>query len=108
MITSFGLTRRYLGIGTQRNTDGSISLGQPAYFKLILKRFRMEDAYPVSTPLDPHVKLDEIAEAAETTLDDKGTKLYQAIVGSLMYAALATRPDIAFAMAALCRYNANL
>ena len=107
-ITNLGPTRQFLGIDIERHADGSISLGQPAYVKLILKRFRMEDAHPVSTPLDPHVKLDEIAETtAETALDDKGTKLYQAIVGSLMYAALATRPDIAFAVAALCRYNAN-
>ena len=30
---------------------------------------------------------------------------YQAIVGSLMYVALATRPDISFAVSALSRYN---
>ena len=50
----------------------------------ILRRFRPKDAQPVSTPLDLHVRLDGIAETA-----------------------LATRPDIAFAVAALCRYKAN-
>ena len=45
----------------------------------------MEDEEPVSTPLNPQVKLDRIAEtAAETTLDDKGTKLNQANIGSLI------------------------
>ena len=44
----------------------------------------MEDEQPVSTPLDPHLRLDGIAETA-----------------------LALRPGIAFAAAALCRYNAN-
>jgi hypothetical protein len=32
---------------------------------------------------------------------------YQAIVGSLMYAALGTRPDITYAVAALSRYNSG-
>jgi hypothetical protein len=32
---------------------------------------------------------------------------YQAVVGSLMYAALATRPDISYAVAALSRYNSR-
>ena len=40
------------------------SLGQPADFNLILKRFRMEDEQPVSTPLNPHLRLDGIAETA--------------------------------------------
>ena len=84
-ILKLGPTRQFLGIDIQRHADGSISLGQPAHFKLTLKRFRMEDAQPVSTPLDPQIKLDGIAETrAETALDDKGTKLYQAIIGSLI------------------------
>ena len=103
-ITNLSPARQFLGIDIQRHTDGSISLGQPAYFKPILKRFQMEDAHPFSTPLDLHTRLDGISG---TALDNNGIKLYQAIVGSLMCAALATRPDIAFAVVALCRYNAS-
>ena len=33
--------------------------------------------------------------------------IYQAMVGRLMYAATSTRPDIAYAVAALGRYNVN-
>ena len=32
---------------------------------------------------------------------------YQNITGSLLYAAMATRPDIAFAVGSLCRFNSN-
>ena len=53
--------------------------------------------------MDPNVKLDLAEDRGEKELKD--IKCYQAIVGSLMYAALATRPDISFAVAALCRYN---
>jgi len=53
--------------------------------------------------MDPNVNLDLAEDWGEKELKD--IKSYQAIVGSLMYAALATRSDISFAVAALCRYN---
>jgi len=72
---------------------------------MILKRFNMQNAHDVSTPMDPNVKLDLAEDRGEKEL--KHIKGYQAIVGSLMYAGLATRPDISFAVAALCQYNSH-
>jgi hypothetical protein len=43
---------------------------------------------------------DEIIEANKT--------LYQRKIGSILYAAISTRPDIAFAVARLSRYNCRL
>jgi hypothetical protein len=53
--------------------------------------------------MDPHVNLDLAEVRGEKTLDDITD--YQAVVGSQMYAALATRPDISYELAALSRYN---
>jgi hypothetical protein len=50
--------------------------------------------------MDPSVKLDLAEDRGEK--DRKDITGYQAIVSSLMYVALATRPDISFAVAALC------
>jgi hypothetical protein len=69
---------------------------------MILKRFNMQNAHDVSTPMDSNVKLDLAEDQGEKELKD--IKGYQAIIGSLIYAALATRPDISFAVAALCQY----
>jgi hypothetical protein len=55
--------------------------------------------------MDRNVKLDLAVDRGEKELKD--IKGYQAIVGSLMYAALATRPDISFAVTAPCRYNSH-
>jgi len=107
-ITNLGLSRQFLGIEIHREENGTgtgISLGQKAFITTILKRFNMQNAHDVSTPMDPIVTLDLAEDQGEKELKD--IKGYQAIVGSLMYAALATRPDIPFAVAALCQYNSR-
>jgi len=63
----------------------------------------MEKAYNATTPLDDKVKLDLVTD----TEREADPREYQAIVGSLMYIALAMRPDISFAVAALSRYNSK-
>jgi hypothetical protein len=75
---------------------------QQAYIDTILQRFEMTTAYGVQTPLDPNVHLDGQQGGVEVDPTQ-----YQAIVGSLMYAALGTRPDIIYAVAALSRYNSR-
>jgi len=107
-ITNLGPARQFLGIEIHRDENGTgISLGQKAFITTILKRFHMQDAHGVTTPMDPNVKLDLADDRGEKELDKDSVKHSQAIVGSLMYAALATRPDISCAVAALCRYNSR-
>jgi len=65
----------------------------------------MQDAHGVTTAMDPNVKLDLADDRVEKELDKDSVKHYQALVGYLMYAALATRPDISYAVAALCQSN---
>jgi len=55
----------------------------------------------VNTPMDYKTRLDNVSNNADAEADQV---LYQSIVGSLMYTAQATRPDIAFPVAALSRY----
>jgi hypothetical protein len=59
------------------------------------------DAKPAKSPLDPQTDL------ANTFCEDKpaNRKEYLSMVGSLMYAALGSRPDIAYSVTALSRYN---
>jgi len=105
-IMNLGPAQQFLGIEIYIEENCTrISFGQKAFFTVILKRFNMQNAHCASTPMDPNVKLDLADDRGEKELKD--IKGYQAIVGSLMYAALATRPDISFAVAALCRYNSR-
>jgi transposase InsO family protein len=116
-MKDLGPVRQFLGLEISRNGD-TITLGQQAYIDMILQRFEMSTAYGVQTPLDPNVRLDGQqggAEAGQQGGAEAGQQggvevdptQYQAIVGSLMYAALGTRPDITYAVAALSRYNSR-
>jgi hypothetical protein len=62
----------------------------------------MEDANQAPTPLPDKTGLDKTD--SDIIVDPI---LYQRIIGSLMYATLRTRPDVAFAVAILSRYNAR-
>jgi len=100
-MTNLGPACQFLGIEIHRKENStSISLGQKAFITTILKRFNMQNAHDVSTPMHSNVKLDLAEDLGEKELQH--IKGYQAIVGSLMYAALATRPNISFAVAVLC------
>jgi hypothetical protein len=101
-ITNLGPAHQLLGIEIHR--DGTrVSLGQNDYIATILRRFSMDHAHGVLTPMDPRIILDSAEDRREKELEDITD--YQAVVGSLMYAALPTRPDISYKVAALSRYN---
>ena len=103
-ITNLGPARQFLCIDIHHDGTG-VSLEQTGYITTILRRFGMEHTHGVSTPMDPDVKLELAEDWGEKQLKDITD--YQAAVGSLMYAALRTRPDISYAVAALSRYNSR-
>jgi hypothetical protein len=63
----------------------------------------MESSKPASTPIAAGSRLTPNDSHASTA----DIKQYQAMVGSLMYAMLCTRPDLAYAIQQLSQFNAN-
>lgn len=63
----------------------------------------MQDANPVSTPLDPNVKL----EPNPIEAHGDRSNAFAMLLGKLQYLATATRPDIAYAVNKLASYTAN-
>jgi hypothetical protein len=114
-MKDLGPARQFLGLEITQTTHWlngraggrttQITLGQEKYIETILKRFEMTEAHGAQMPMDPNVRLDE--QQPEQGGVPVGPTHYQSIVGSLMYAALGTRPDIAYAVAALSRYNSR-
>ena len=82
----------FLNMLIEVRDDGSVFIGQQKYAEDVLRRFKMEDCNKVSTPIEGYIQPGE-AEAAESTLVP-----YREAVGCLMYLAVVTRPDLAFAV----------
>ena len=102
-IANLGTAKQFLGIQITNNDDG-IALSRNAFISAILTRFGMEEANGAATPINTSVRPDLPEELGKREVDPKEC---QAMVESLMYIALATRPDIAFAVSALSRYNSQ-
>lgn len=86
----------------------SITISQKSYFERMLEHFGMENVRIRRTPLDPKVKIIESTNPLPE-LDRKfmSDKPYRSFVGSLLWGACLTRPDIAFASNFLARFQLN-
>jgi hypothetical protein len=93
---------------TRDRSKGTIRVDQERYLGDILKRFGMEGSAPVETPMATGCQLSKEMEpsTAEEIEYMKGVP-YRSAIGSLMYAATGTRPDLAFAVGRAARYCAN-
>jgi hypothetical protein len=93
-----------LGITIEQDRENNcIWMHQEQYILQMIKKFRMAEAKPVSTPTDCNVKLrkdDGVSKEVDRTM-------YQSMVGSLLYAANATRPDIAHAVSVASKFCAQ-
>jgi len=100
-MTDLGEMKKILGIQVIRDREaGTLKIFQSAYIDKILARFNMAEANPVSTPLPKNIKLDDIQAQTEDS-----SMPYAKAIGSLMYAAIQTRPDISFAVQHLSQYT---
>lgn len=105
-MSDLGPCAYYLGMTIKRDRRaGIIRLGQEAYITRFLNHFNCWNLNPASTPLETSRKLQPAEEGYEAPR--KLREDYQSAVGSLMYAMLGTRPDIAYAVSLVSRYSAN-
>ncbi|XP_042973126.1 uncharacterized protein LOC122304931, partial [Carya illinoinensis] len=76
-------------------------INQSKYIKELLKKFGMENAKEIGTPMSPSTKLDK---------DESGkpvdSKIYRGMIGSLLYLT-ASRPDIMFSVCLCARFQSS-
>lgn len=105
-IKDLGEPKLLLGIQIVRNDKtGTITLTQKNYIDAILERFGYSKLKPVSTPLDPHVALKK--RDASLAPDPQAIKDFQTKLGSLMYAAMGTMPQLAYTVQKLSQFASN-
>ena len=83
-------------------------LSQEKYIERVLERFNMKHAKPISTPLGSYFKLRKTScSSSKKERGDIASIVYSSAVGSLMYAMVCTRPDIAHAVGIVNRFTVN-
>ncbi|CAL2256677.1 unnamed protein product [Prunus armeniaca] len=98
-----------LGVEIHRDRSrGMLGLSQKGYIERVLKRFNMLSCASGEVPITKGDKLSR-AQSPQNELEKEEMKNrpYASLVGSLMYAQVCTRPDIAFAISVLGRFQAN-
>jgi hypothetical protein len=90
-----------LNIKLPREGNGGVTLVQSHYVEKVLSRFGYSECEPAPTPYDPSKLLKKNRRNVRDQLR------YSQIIGSLMYLASATRPDISFAVSKLSRFVSN-
>ncbi|KAE8697637.1 putative tRNA ligase [Hibiscus syriacus] len=108
-MKDLGSANKILGMQIHRDrSNRKIWLSQKNYLKKILSRFNMQDCKPISTPLPINFKL---SSSMSPSSEEERMEMYRvpsaSAVGSLMFAMICTRPDIAQAVGVVSRYMAN-
>ena len=90
----------FLGFQIKQLKDGTF-ISQTKYTNDMLKKFDMENAKPIKTPMptNGHLDLNEDGKAVDQ-------KVYRSMIGSLLYLC-ASRPDIMLSVCMCARFQAN-
>lgn len=99
MMNDCGRAKRCIGLEIDNKPQmNTVFISQEHYTLKMLDRFGMTESKPVHTPMEQHISDDELqGEQIDATL-------YRSAIGSLMYLAVGTRPDISFAVCRLAQF----
>jgi hypothetical protein len=86
----------------------TLSLSQTSYIKSIVHHFNFNDLKPIFTPLDPTMQFsrNQCPQTIAEIMCKKNIPYCESI-GSLMYAAIGTHPDITFMVSNLAQFQDN-
>lgn len=99
-MSIIGELNYFLGLQIKQLKDGTF-VSQTKHAKDLIKRFGMEDAKPIKTPMatNGHLDLNEGGKPVDL-------KLYRSMIGSSLYLT-ASRPDIMFSVCMFARFQAS-
>ena len=105
-VKSLGQLSIIIGVKVHQE-DHLIKISQTHYIDTILKKYGLQDVNLVSTPMDPNIKLDALEGKASKDSEDQLfiNHGYANLIGSLMYLAITTQPNIAYLVNKLTQYT---
>ena len=99
-MSMMGELKYFLGLQIKQTQEG-IFINQSKYCKELIKRFGMDSAKHMSTPMSTSCYLDK--DESGQSID---IKQYRGMIGSLLYLS-ASRPDIMFSVCMCARFQSN-
>ena len=99
-MSMIGELSYFLGLQIKQMKNGTF-VSQGKYIKDMLKKFGMDDAKAISTPMGTSGSLD--SDASGNMVDQK---MYQSMIGSLLYVT-ASRLDVMFSVCMCARFQAS-
>lgn len=96
-VKNLGRVRNYLGMRVDKSTN-VVTLDQERYIDQLLEKFDMSECHAVETPIECKLNVNK-SNVCEERLP------FQKLIGSLMYLAVLTRPDIAYSVSYLSQFN---
>lgn len=91
----------YLGFQIMRNPDESLLIHQESYIDKIIRKFNMKSSNSTDCPVTMTSQNNQLSQPLDDNIP------YRQAIGSLMYAAVTTRLDIAFAVNRMSRKVSN-
>ena len=99
-MSMIGELSYFLGLQIKQMKNGTF-VSKDKYIKDMLKKFRIDDAKAISTPMGTNGSLD--SDASGNMVDQK---MYRCMIGSLLYVT-ASRPDVMFSICMCARFQAS-
>jgi hypothetical protein len=99
-MSMIGELTYFLGLQIKQLKNG-IFVSQGKYIKDMLKKFGIEDAEGISTPMRTNGSLD-----SDTSGNMVEQKMYRSMIGSLLYVT-ASRPDVMFSVCMCAKFQAS-
>jgi transposase InsO family protein len=108
-MKDLGEARFILGIKIDRDrANRKLTISQTEYIRSVVDKYGMTDSRKnTHTPMNPGAKLVKTGLVNAPVSQTVDIKEYQAAVGSIMYAMLGTRPDIAHSISKLAQYSSD-
>ncbi|SDA00183.1 BZ3501_MvSof-1269-A2-R1_Chr2-2g04470 [Microbotryum saponariae] len=98
-VKRLGPAKWILGVQVVRHDDGGITLLQCQYLVNVLARFGMSNCNPCKSPMEANLQL-----LPKIDPDEADNSTYCSMIGSLMYAVVATQPNLAHTVGYLSRF----
>ena len=100
-ISDVSMASYYLGMKITRDRKNfTLKLTQDAYIKRVIEAFDPDSRKTLPIPMSPDAKIVK----TDAEIDPQVRQRYQALLGSVMYLMLQTRPEMAYAVGKLLRY----